>query len=97
MAYSPQTNAMYIPLNLNCEHATFGPGRAKRSSAEAAAVRCGARNYSASGVGRLPGRIPRDGRRRRQGDCGGSGSPSPMNTAALTTAGGLVFGWRLGS
>ena len=25
MAFSPQTNAFYIPLNLNCEKATFGP------------------------------------------------------------------------
>ncbi|GIT23659.1 MAG: hypothetical protein CM1200mP40_33410 [Gammaproteobacteria bacterium] len=25
MAYSPQTEAMYIPITLNCELATFGP------------------------------------------------------------------------
>src|ERR1700674_9331 len=30
MAYSPQTNAVYLPLNLNCEHATFGPGPAEK-------------------------------------------------------------------
>ena len=25
MAFSPQTNAMYLPLSLSCEKATFGP------------------------------------------------------------------------
>ena len=29
MAYSPQTNALYMPMNLNCEKATFGRGREK--------------------------------------------------------------------
>ena len=30
MAYSPQTNAVYLPLNLNCEHAVFGPTPAEQ-------------------------------------------------------------------
>ncbi len=25
MAFNPETNALYIPMTLNCERATFGP------------------------------------------------------------------------
>ena len=45
MAFSPQTNALYIPINLNCEIATFGPARRRHSEA-AVSVRCGGRTPS---------------------------------------------------
>src|SRR5213593_3337411 len=45
MAYSPQTNAMYVPLNLNCEHATFGPGPAERVVGRGGSGSVRRRNY----------------------------------------------------
>ncbi|MBI2150530.1 MAG: PQQ-binding-like beta-propeller repeat protein [Acidobacteria bacterium] len=89
MAFSPQTNAFYIPLNLNCEKGTFG-----------AVPRVIGRG-GAGPVGRTDYKHPESG-----GNLGeflamdlGTGRvlwrqrmPSPSNTAALATAGGLVFG-----
>ncbi len=61
MAFSPQTNALYIPMNLNCENATFGPAekvvRRRRHGTGARA------RTQASGVGRQSRRVPRDRRR----------------------------------
>ena len=45
MAFNPQTNALYIPMNLNCEIATFGPTARERWAVEARA-RCAARTPS---------------------------------------------------
>lgn len=89
MAFSPQTNAFYIPLNLNCEKGTFG-----------AVPRVIGRG-GAGPVGRTDYKHPESG-----GNLGeflamdiGTGkvlwrqrTPSPSNTAALATAGGVVFG-----
>ena len=88
MAFSPETNALYIPMSLNCELATFGPTE---------------RVIGGGGTGpveRIDYKHPDSG-----GNLGQlqalditSGEPlwrhrtlSPINTAALTTAGGLVF------
>ncbi len=91
MAFSPQTNALYIPLTLNCEKAVFG--------AEAGGKAVG--GGGAGPVRRRDYKLPQAG-----GNLGeflamdiASGkvlwrhrTAAPSNTAALTTAGGLVFG-----
>jgi alcohol dehydrogenase (cytochrome c) len=89
MAYSPQTNAVYVPLNLNCEHATFGPGPQKviGRGGSGPVKRINYMHPDADGsLGEFRAMDVRNGRmlwRHRYS--------SPMNTAALTTAGGLVF------
>jgi len=88
MAYSPQTEAMYIPITLNCELATFGPTEQVLGGGGAGPVR--RINYphhdAEENLGELlvmnipEGDIKWRYRQR-----------APINTAALTTAGGLVF------
>lgn len=87
MAYHPQTQAFYIPLNLHCEKGTFfdnikreagggGAGGVKRTNMPHPA--------SPDGIGEFLA-LGRDGKvlwRRR--------TRTPPNTAALTTGGGLV-------
>ena len=51
MAYSPQTSAVYIPLNLNCEHATFGPTPREVGQGGTGPVR--RTNYASGGQGHL--------------------------------------------
>ena len=89
MAFSPQTNAVYIPLTLNCEKATFGPMNKVIGGGGTGPVR--RRDYkhpqSDGNLGEFLAMDVRTGAilwRHR--------TPSPSNTAALTTAGGLVFG-----
>ncbi len=89
MAFSPQTNALYIPLNLNCEKATFGPVEKIVGRGGTGPVR--RRDYkhpdSGGNLGEFLAMDVRTGKilwRHR--------TPSPSNTAALATAGGLVFG-----
>ena len=91
MAFSPQTSALYIPLNLNCEIATFGPGPSERSLGGGGVGPVRRRDYkhpkSGGSLGEFLAMDARSGKilwRHR--------TPSPSNTAALTTAGGLVFG-----
>jgi alcohol dehydrogenase (cytochrome c) len=89
MAFSPQTNALYIPMALTCEKATFGEvekvigkggtGPVKRKDYKHPA--------SAGNLGEYLAMDIRSGKvlwRHR--------TPSPSNTAALATAGGLAFG-----
>ena len=88
MAYSPQTRAMYIPIALNCERATFGPTERVVGGGGTGPVRRINTLHPASGgnLGELLVLDIRTGEvmwRHR--------TPSPINTAALTTAGGLVF------
>ena len=88
MAYSPQTSAMYIPITLNCELATFGPTERVLGGGGTGPVR--RINYphpqSNGNLGELlvldipSGEVKWRYRSR-----------APINTAALTTAGGLVF------
>lgn len=88
MAYSPKTQAMYIPLTLNCELATFGPTEQVLGGGGTGPVR--RINYPHPDAGdslgellalEIPGGEVKWRFRTR----------APMNTATLTTAGGLVF------
>ena len=90
MAYSPQTNAMYIPLNLNCEKAVFGapPERVIGRPAGNPVRRTNLVHPESNGyLGEFRGMDIRSGKATWQ-----VRMATPMNTAALTTAGGLVFG-----
>ena len=89
MAFSPQTNALYVPLNLNCEKATFGPIQKVAGGGGTGPVR--RKDYkhpeSEGNLGEFMALDIRSGKvlwRHR--------TPSPSNSAALTTASGLVFG-----
>jgi PQQ-dependent dehydrogenase (methanol/ethanol family) len=89
MAFSPQTGALYIPMNLNCEKATFGPMEKIAGRGGTGPVR--RRDYkhpdSGGNLGEFLAMDAASGKvlwRHR--------TASPSNTAALTTAGGLVFG-----
>ncbi len=88
MAFSPETNALYVPLTLNCELATFGPTELVLGGGGTGPVR--RRDYvhpeSGGNLGEFLAIDITDGEimwRHR--------TPSPMNTAALTTGGGVVF------
>jgi alcohol dehydrogenase (cytochrome c) len=88
MAYHPQTSALYIPITLNCELATFGPTERVLGGGGAGPVRRINYHHPASdgNLGELlvlnvPGGDVKWRYRFR----------APFNTAALTTAGGLVF------
>ena len=88
MAFSPQTNALYIPMTLNCERAVFGPIERVIGGGGTGPVRRTDYKHPDSGgnLGQLQALDITTGEplwRHR--------TPSPMNTATLTTAGGLVF------
>ncbi len=88
MAFSPLTNALYIPVALNCELATFGPAERILGGGGTGPVRRINTPHPASegNLGELLVIDIRNGEvmwRHR--------TPSPINTAALTNAGGLVF------
>jgi alcohol dehydrogenase (cytochrome c) len=88
MAFSPQTNAMYLPLSLSCEKATFGPTEKRVGGGGAGPVRRRDYKHPASdgNLGEFQALDIKSGKtlwRYR--------TPSPINTAALTTAGGVVF------
>src|SRR5262245_39345283 len=89
MAFSPQTNAFYIPLSLHCEKATFGA--VQRVVGRGGTGPVGRTDYkhpeSGGNLGEFLALDIRTGKvlwRQR--------TPSPSNTAALSTAGGIVFG-----
>ena len=89
MAYSPQTNALYIPMALNCERATFGPVDKAIGEGGVGPVQRHDYKYPKSdgNLGQFLAMEIRTGKvlwRHR--------TPSPSNTAALATAGGLVIG-----
>jgi alcohol dehydrogenase (cytochrome c) len=89
MAYHPDTAAMYIPLNLNCETAAFGPVNYRAGGGGSGSVRGRLNHFhpdSPDQLGEFQALDIRTGKtiwkqRRR----------SPYNTSALTTAGGIVF------
>ena len=88
MAYSPQTKAMYIPITLNCELATFGPTEQVLGGGGTGPVRRvnyphidAEENLGELLVMNIPGGDVKWRYRQR----------APINTAALTTGGGLVF------
>ena len=89
MAYHPDTGAMYIPLNLNCETAAFLPVEQRLGGGGTGGVRGREDHFHPDAPGQLgefqaldirTGETKWTHRRR-----------SPYNTAALTSAGGLVF------
>jgi alcohol dehydrogenase (cytochrome c) len=89
MAFSPQTNALYVPMNLNCEIATFGPAQRVAGGGGTGPVRRrNTKHPKADGnLGEFLALEITSGRilwRHR--------TASPSNTAALATAGGVVFG-----
>ena len=89
MAYHPETTSLYIPLNLNCETAAFGPVEQRLGGGGTGGVRGRQNHFHPDAPGQLGEFQALDIRtgetlwklRRR----------APYNTAALTTAGGLVF------
>jgi alcohol dehydrogenase (cytochrome c) len=89
MAFNPQTNALYVPMNLNCEIATFGPTAKVAGGGGTGPVRRkNAKHPQSDGnLGEFLALDVTSGKilwRHR--------TPSPSNTAALATAGGVVFG-----
>jgi len=89
MAYSPQTNALYVPMSLTCERAIFGAvDRATDRGGVGPVQRKDLKHpRSAGSLGEFQAIDVKTGRtlwRHR--------TASPSNTAALATAGGLVFG-----
>jgi alcohol dehydrogenase (cytochrome c) len=90
MAYSPQTDAVYLPLNLNCEKAIFSALPNERAIGRGGTGPVNRRDYvhpaSGGNLGEFQAVDIKSGKtlwRHRVA--------SPMNTAALTTAGGLAF------
>ena len=89
MAYHPETEALYVPLNLNCETAAFGPVERRAGGGGTGGVR-GRQNHfhpdAPDQLGEFQALSIRTGetlwKHRRR---------TPYNTAALTTGGGLVF------
>ena len=89
MAFSPQTNALYIPMALSCEKATFGEVEKVVGKGGTGPVKRKDYKHPASdgNLGEYLAMDIRSGKvlwRHR--------TPSPSNTAALATAGGLAFG-----
>ncbi len=88
MSYDPNTGALYIPMTMNCELATFGPVERVLGGGGAGPVRRinTLHPYSGGNLGELMVIDVREGDimwRHR--------TLSPMNTAALATGGGVVF------
>ena len=90
MSFSPRTNSLYIPLTLNCEKATFAamPDKKVGGGGTGPVRRADYRHPDSGGnLGEFLAMDIRSGKilwRQR--------TPSPSNTAALATAGDLVFG-----
>jgi alcohol dehydrogenase (cytochrome c) len=89
MSFSPQTNALYIPMSLTCERATFGEVEKVVGKGGNGPVKRIDYKHPAGGgnLGEFLALDLKSGKvlwRHRM--------PTPVNTAALTTAGGLAFG-----
>ena len=89
MAFSPQTNALYIPMSLPCEKANFGEVEKVLGKGGTGPVRRRDYKHPAS-EGNLGEFLALDIRTRKV--LWRQRMPTPFNTAALTTAGGLAFG-----
>ena len=88
MAYHPETQAFYIPLNLTCERGTFGPvQRVEGGGGSGPVKRINLMHpESPDGLGEFLAMNATTGKimwRHR--------TRTPPNTSALTTAGGLAF------
>jgi len=89
MSYNPQTRAFYIPMNLTCEKGTFGPVEKVVGKGGTGPVARADYKHPESGgnLGEFLAMDTQTGKvlwRQR--------TASPSNSAALSTAGGLVFG-----
>src|SRR6266404_3305711 len=89
MSFSPQTNALYIPMSLTCERATFGEvEKVVGKGGNGPVKRIDLKHPAAGGnLGEFLALDLKSGKvlwRQRM--------PTPVNTAALTTGGGLAFG-----
>ena len=89
MAYSPQTSALYVPMSLTCEQATFGAVEKVIGKGGVGPVKRKDLKLPQAGgnLGEFLAMDIKSGKvlwRHR--------TPSPSNTAALATAGGLAFG-----
>ena len=87
MSYNPDTEAFYIPLNLNCETGIFGPVEKREGGGGAGPVRRTNHfhPHSPEHIGEFLAMSMRTGKvlwRHR--------TRTPMNTAALTTSGGIA-------
>jgi alcohol dehydrogenase (cytochrome c) len=89
MAYHPETTALYVPLNLNCETAAFLPVERRLGGGGTGGVRERQNHFHPDApdqLGEFQALDIRTGetlwKQRRR---------APYNTSALTTAGGLVF------
>lgn len=87
MSYNPDTEAFYIPLTLNCETGTFGPVEQREGGGGPGPVRRTNHFHpdSPEHIGEFVAMSMRTGEvlwRHR--------TRTPMNTAALTTSGGLA-------
>jgi alcohol dehydrogenase (cytochrome c) len=88
MAFSPQTNALYIPMSLTCEKATFGEVEKVLGKGGTGPVRRRDYKHPAS-EGNLGEFLALDINSRKV--LWRHRTPTPSNTAALATAGGLAF------
>jgi alcohol dehydrogenase (cytochrome c) len=88
MSYSPDTEALYIPLTLNCERATFGPtDRVVGGGGTGPVRRINTRHPDmGESLGEVLALDVRTGEVRWR-----HRTRSTINTATLTTAGGVVF------
>ncbi len=89
MSYNPQTRAFYIPMNLTCEKGTFGPVEKVAGKGGPGPVKRADYKHPESGgnPGEFAPMVSQDG-----SVLWGQRDPCPSNTAALSTAGGVVFG-----
>ena len=89
MAYHPDTGALYVPLNLQCETAAFGPVEMRAGGGGTGGVRGRLNHFHPDAPGQLGEFQALD---IRTGETLWKHRLRvPYNTAALTTAGGLVF------
>ena len=89
MAYHPDTGALYVPLNLQCETAAFGPVEMRAGGGGTGGVRGRLNHFHPDAPGQLGEFQALD---IRTGETLWKHRLRvPYNTAALTTGGGLVF------
>ena len=89
MAYHPDTGALYVPLNLQCETAAFGPVEMRAGGGGTGGVRGRLNHFHPDAPGQLGEFQALD---IRTGETLWKHRLEvPYNTAALTTAGDLVF------
>ncbi len=89
MAYSPDTKAMYVPLNLNCETATFEAVELRDGGGGVGPVKVKEYRFHPKSPGQLGELAALDV--RNGAALWSVRRAAPFNTATLSTGGGLVF------